>query len=55
MRLINGLQTSQIIRSHTIIRVKNEYQCLVRIDTALDLLYKSLENALRKRCLDYNF
>ena len=48
MGLINRLQTSQIIRSETIIRVKNEYQCLVRIDTALDFHHKSLENALRK-------
>ena len=40
MGLIDRLQTSQIIRSETIIRVKNEYQCLVRIDTDLDLHYK---------------
>lgn len=28
MGFIDRLQTSQIIRSDTIIRVKNEYQCL---------------------------
>ena len=28
MNFIDRLQTSQIIRSDTIIRVKNEYQCL---------------------------